>query len=100
MLTNFFLQNLNIFQTSILVRYGKSEKATQEKEKNGEGLTAHKLWNKTRSTISLEKKIDSPTTFSFFEWAEFVTDDYFYTIDSINEIYRKYSSLARQIKVL
>ena len=35
------------------------------------------------------EKMDSPVAFLSFEWAGFGTDDYFYAIDKINEIYRK-----------
>ena len=45
------------------------------------------------------EKIYSPVTFSSFEWAEFGTDDYFYAIDKINDIYRKSLILGKAKKV-
>ena len=45
------------------------------------------------------EKLDSPTTFPSFDWAEFGTDYYFYAIDSINEIYRKMLIIGKAKKV-
>ena len=43
--------------------------------------------------------MDAPVTFTSFTWTRYGTDDYFYAIENINDIYRKMPTIGEVNKV-
>jgi hypothetical protein len=64
-------------------------KKRHRRERTSEGLTKNIQSIRDRRSKQLQCQLNSESNFFTFDWAEFMSKDYFQVINSINDCYKK-----------